>query len=655
MRTPESKNKVRSALQGSHGPWDRKFLDALNDAVIIFSQDMTIVAINQRGQELLGYPKAELIGNSIDCLMSGETPSGLAQKHHDIFKQELPSELGKRYEFWVAKKSGERFFAEMYANFLGGGKDPFYLASFRDTTEQKQATIELQKLASIVQHTSELINLAAFDGQMLFLNTAGQKMLGIAPEDVERMNIMQVIPEHLRETVEHELMPALLAGGTWEGELQYFNLKTGAITDVHAIAFGIEDPDTKEMLHLANVSIDITERKKAEKSLQESETMLRRVTDNMLDMVGQSDLEGRWSYVSPSCKRFLGFTSEEMVGQPIFDFVHPDDQAGLLEAYLKAQKELHSAKYEFRHRHADGHYVWLESIGNPILDENGAFAGGIYSSREITERKEAEELLQQREEYFRTLIENSSDLITIIDESFSLCYVSPSVKQILGYTPEESMGQSATDRLHPDEITSILDKLSKLTAKLGQEERLVYRIQHKNGSWVTFSGVARNLLDQPTIGGIVINSRDVSEAVRSEERLKRINRCFLAFGTDPLANITDLTTLCGELLEADYAVYSRSTGEQLFVVGQWNTPAGYPEKDLAEGHISFDVISQELDEAVVIPFLQETAYAETDPNVRNYGLRTYLGRAVKSHGKVLERYVPFTGKMWYPRKKTGRY
>lgn len=134
----------------------------------------------------------------------------------------------------------------------------------RDMTDRKRAEAERQKLAAVVHHSRELVNLATLDGNMTFLNEAGRRMLGIGPQEVESVNIMQVIPEHLVELVESELLPTLMRGGIWEGDLQYRNLQTGCLTDVHAITFTVKKPESCEPWFLANVSLDITARKKAE-------------------------------------------------------------------------------------------------------------------------------------------------------------------------------------------------------------------------------------------------------------------------------------------------------------------------------------------------------------------------------------------------------
>jgi two-component system, cell cycle sensor histidine kinase and response regulator CckA len=148
------------------------------------------------------------------------------------------------------------------------------IETLENITKRKQVEEELQKLASLVRYSSEFVNLSNLDGKMIFLNEAGIAMLGIHPEEVEQVNILQVIPDHLQERVQGELLPALMAGGTWEGDLQYRNLKTGKLTDVHAVTFTITDAGTGAPLFLANVSLDITERKRAEDERKKLETQL---------------------------------------------------------------------------------------------------------------------------------------------------------------------------------------------------------------------------------------------------------------------------------------------------------------------------------------------------------------------------------------------
>ncbi|MDD5427984.1 MAG: diguanylate cyclase [Candidatus Omnitrophica bacterium] len=123
--------------------------------------------------------------------------------------------------------------------------------------------------------------------------------------------------------------------------------------------------------------------------------------------------------------------------------------------------------------------------------------------------------------------------------------------------------------------------------------------------------------------------RDISERKKLEDSLTRINETFLAFGPNPAENINHLTGLCGELLSADCALYNRLEDGTLSTCGQWKVPEGFNPKSDAEGHICYDLISRGENGVTVIQNLPETKYAKTDPNISAFGLRTYLGCAVK--------------------------
>ena len=121
-----------------------------------------------------------------------------------------------------------------------------------------------------------------------------------------------------------------------------------------------------------------------------------------------------------------------------------------------------------------------------------------------------------------------------------------------------------------------------------------------------------------------------------QERLEKINNCFLGFDEDPHENIRRLTFLFGELLGATCALYNcLDRGGMLCSVSQWQVPADYKSKDKPEGHICYDVIREADGEAFIVRDLQNTKYAETDPNVKRYKLETYIGYPVKWKGEVI--------------------
>lgn len=148
---------------------------------------------------------------------------------------------------------------------------------------------------------------------------------------------------------------------------------------------------------------DITERVEMRRELEERELFLRRLTDNMLDLISQADAEGRFVYLSPSNQRVLGYRPEELLGTHVFELVHPDDLPGVVEAYRASEEGQIPGRVEFRARRADGSYIWVETLGNPLLDEEGNLLGAIFVTRDISERKRLQERMERLNRCFLDL------------------------------------------------------------------------------------------------------------------------------------------------------------------------------------------------------------------------------------------------------------
>ena len=136
-----------------------------------------------------------------------------------------------------------------------------------------------------------------------------------------------------------------------------------------------------------------------------------------------------------------------------------------------------------------------------------------------TECMQADSALQRREG-LSSLLENISDIIAIINADGTLCFVSSSSEKVLGYKPEEVIGRNAFDFVHPDDLPSVVDTYNQGIRIPGYATSMEYRLQHKDGSWHTFEIMAKNLLDNPTVRGIVMIYRDITERKRAEEALR---------------------------------------------------------------------------------------------------------------------------------------
>jgi len=137
---------------------------------------------------------------------------------------------------------------------------------------------------------------------------------------------------------------------------------------------------------------------------------------------------------------------------------------------------------------------------------------------ETGERKKAEAKLRRSEEYYRALIENALDVVTLIDAGGIVRYESPAVERVLGYKTDELLGQRGRVIFHPDELDLADHVLAQFLQNPNKPVSAEFRMRHKNGSWRTMQMTGKNLLDNPAVGGIVVSLRDVTEN-RNAERL----------------------------------------------------------------------------------------------------------------------------------------
>ncbi|TET14869.1 MAG: PAS domain S-box protein, partial [Dehalococcoidia bacterium] len=149
-------------------------------------------------------------------------------------------------------------------------------------------------------------------------------------------------------------------------------------------------------------------------------------------------------------------------------------------------------------------------------------------ARNVSRRKRAGERLQESEEHFRALIENSSDAISILNGDGTIRYESPSVERVLGYKPEALIGRNVLEFLHPDDVQSVANTFDTSIKNPGQPVQMEVRFLHKDGSWRLMEGIGSNLLDDPKVNGIVVNYRDVTERKRMEEALQQREQDYLA-------------------------------------------------------------------------------------------------------------------------------
>ncbi len=268
--------------------------------------------------------------------------------------------------------------------------------------------------------------------------------------------------------------------------------------------------------------------------LRFSEGRYRALTQNSSDLVTLMEATGIVRYQSPAIEWMLGYSSEELIGKSAFDYLHPDDRQRVEMAFAEVVKDpgrVPSAEYRFRHK--DGSWRWLESVGTNLVEEPGVGAY-VVNSRDITRRKEAEERLREAEERYRTLVEQIPAVTYIdpVDAPDTSLYTSPQIERMLGYTPEEWQTKKLwPECLHPDDRERILAADKRFEA--GGEETFSeeYRLLARDGSvvWVREEAVlVKDEAGEPLYWQGVFY--DLTERKALEERLE--HRAFHDYLTD---------------------------------------------------------------------------------------------------------------------------
>ena len=266
--------------------------------------------------------------------------------------------------------------------------------------------------------------------------------------------------------------------------------------------------------------LDVTEKKRAGERLKRSEERYRAVIEQSTEGIYLLDTESRRLLeTNHAFQKMFGYTAEELQGREIYDLVAHSREN--VDANVWRTLELGRVLIgERSYRRKDGTIVEVE-IGASIISYDGQRAI-CATVRDITARKRAEERLRRSEERFRSLVRYASDIIVILAGDGEILYESPAVERVLGFAVEERMGTNAFDYLHPEDRETVARRFADLAREPGGRLSAEYRVRDKAGDWRHFEAVGANRLEDPVIGGIVVNLRDVTERRRSERALEEI-------------------------------------------------------------------------------------------------------------------------------------
>ena len=274
---------------------------------------------------------------------------------------------------------------------------------------------------------------------------------------------------------------------------------------------------------------DVSELRNAETALRENEKRFRLIAEHANDIILESDGNGIIRYISPAATlltqnpdAFIGKTHAALV-----EFIHPDDLGRIIQVVGEATATLTPTHYEYRHRihETQNEYIWLD-VSLAFVESNGDFQGRVTVSRNITERKLAEDALRQSERRFRLIAEHAHDIILQYDANGIIQYVSPSAKS-LSQNIDSFIGQhydALAPYTHPDDVDRLFSSIPKVNASL-QPLRYEYRHRvHDTDDTYVWLEVFRSYLTDTDgkLQSVVTISRDITERKAAEHELQAL-------------------------------------------------------------------------------------------------------------------------------------
>ena len=365
------------------------------------------------------------------------------------------------------------------------------------------------------------------DGIVRWFNSGAECIFGHSSKEVIGQPVTLLMPERYRELCVAGLHRYLRTGEARVvgGTIELVGLRKDGSEFPIEMSLGETYEDGERLF--TGVIRDVTERKKVEKALEESGERIRTLLQNTSDIITLLEADGTVRYISPAVERVTGYRPEEQIGTSAFGSVHPDDREQALNTFAEVLKVpgLHPP-LEFRVPHKDGSWCYLEHVVNNLLDDP-AVSGVVVTSRDVTERKEAERKLREAEQRYRTLIEKGPAVVYIqeIGSPDSAIYMSPQIETLTGYSPEECKDPALRwGMVHPEDREWLRDE-DERTGEPGKIFTTEYRVVHRDGStkWVRNESV---LIEDEMSGtrywqGFML---EITERKTFEEALERLSR-----------------------------------------------------------------------------------------------------------------------------------
>ena len=282
----------------------------------------------------------------------------------------------------------------------------------------------------------------------------------------------------------------------------------------------------------------------------ESEQRYFEIIETLPEIVFEIDTSGNIIYVNRKATELLGYSKEELLSLNALDMLEEDGKEKAIRGIREVTRDYrgNGETFNFKKKHGDTLPVKV-------------YITGIYSNEKLVSIRgiavdiamllNSEKALREKEETFRTMVEHSNEIFGVIDTKGILKFESQSAKNVIGYEPEERLGHSAFEYIHPDDRERIFTTFMNSVKEDEKVKVIQYRYRHKNGTWRYLETTGSNLITNPLIKGIILNTRDITEQKHAERSLIKREEKFRSLYNNALVGMITIDWFTGTITESN--------------------------------------------------------------------------------------------------------
>jgi PAS domain S-box-containing protein len=603
-------------------------------AVGLINSEGIIVDANTNNEKMSGYKREDIVGKKF-------TEFSIFSKEHfnivvDSFRKLIKGEIPEPQDLLLHKKDGSKIWVLMQASILKLDNETVFQIITQDISTQKEASEKLkeseEKFRTIAEQSFMGITIIQ-DDVISYANQAILDIFGYSLDEVKSwkpLEYLKLFPPKDREFIlgQERKQQDEYDGSIHNYKVQFFK-KNGES--------GWLDLFSNPIKYKGNLGsivsvIDITERNIAEQQLKESEEKYRLIYEHTNDLINVIDEKFRYEYINEEThKRVLGYSKEDMIGKFAAIYVHPDDIVDIVEK-LREGFEKGIGMTECRIKKKDGTYIWYESKGNTFIDQHGN-KKALIMSRDITERKIAEQKLKESEEKYRHLFEKSPFSIILFDSEGIIKDCNSVTEEMFGFKKEDFLGKNyyhnpSINSDHLPITKKIYDQLKEGESLLPQEMK-IFRADGTS-IWINSQISKVKIINQTYFYSII---QDITNKKILEDIMFELNQNFFNFTSDFQENIQSLTQTAKKLSKGTLVLYAKKVfheeGSTVQIISSSNGVINCDFTDFKQKYFINEIFKLKHETPQIFQNLNSNDYTMADPFVQKYSLKGAYGKVIK--------------------------